>query len=234
MRHFLQIVLVLAAMAGVCAAQQVVDRIVATVNRQPILLSDWEVEMRYEAMLGQRPLPLADEAARSALDRLIDQELIRQQMKSYRITEPSTAELVERMAELRKQLVNGDSQATFRVLLDRYGISEAELRDRVATQLTILRFIDVRLRPSIHVDQRSIETYYNDTLAPQIRNKGEQPAPLADMAPQIEELLSQQRVDALTNDWLKDLRQQSQIRIDPAAALPQPSASTKTPPQGRR
>ncbi len=233
MRRFLQIVFVTAAMAGVCAAQQVVDRIVATVNRQPILLSDWDVEMRYEAMLGQKPLPLADEAARSALDRLIDQELVRQQIKSYRIAEPTAGELSDRVAALRKQLVNGDSQPAFRALLDRYGITEAELRDRVTTQLTILRFIDVRLRPSIHVDQRSIETYYNETLAPQVRNKGEQPAPLAEVAPQIEELLLQQRVDALTNDWLKDLRQQSQIRIDPAAA-PQPSASTKAAPQGNR
>ena len=234
MRHSLHIVLLLASLAGVSAAQQLVDRIVATVNRQPILLSDWEVEMRYEAMLGQKPLPLSEEAAHSALDRLIDQELIRQQMKSYRVAEPSAAELLDRMTELRKQLVNGDSQTGFRALLERYGITEAELRDHLATQLTILRFIDVRLRPSIHVDQRSIETYYNDTLAPQIRNKGEQPAPLADLAPQIEELLLQQRVDALTNDWLKDLRQQSQIRIDPAASTQEPSASTKSPPQGIR
>ena len=232
MRRFLHVVALVASMAGVCAAQQLVDRIVATVNRQPILLSDWEVEMRYEAMLDQKPLPLGDEAARSALDRLIDQELVRQQMKSYRMAEPTPEELTARMAEVRKQIAVDNTQSQFSALLDRYGISEAELRERVTTQYAILRFIDVRLRPSIHVDQRSIEAYYNDTLAPQIRNKGEQPAPLADVAPQIEELLLQQRVDALTNDWLKDLRQQSQIRVDPAAGVPQPSASTKSPPQG--
>ncbi len=231
MRRFLQVVAVVASMAAVCPAQQVVDRIVATVNRQPILLSDWEVEMRYEAMLDQKPLPLADEAARSALDRLIDQELVRQQIKSYHMTEPSAEEVASRMADIRKQLVNADSPTGLRALLERYGISEAEFRERVATQFTILRFIEVRLRPSIHVDQRSIEAYYNDTLAPQVRNKGEQLAPLTEVAPQIEDLLLQQRVDALTNDWLKDLRQQSEIHIDPAAAS-QPSASTKSPPQG--
>ena len=231
MRRFFQLVVMAATLAGTCSAQQVVDRIIATVNRQPILLSDWDVEMRYEAMLDQKTLPVSDDAARGALDRLIDQELVREQMKSYRVTEPTSEELNGRMADVRKQLTSGDTPTDYRVLLERYGITEAELRDRVATQLQILRFIDVRLRPSVHVDQRSIEAYYNDTLAPQIRKKGEQPAPLADLAPQIEELLLQQRVDALTNDWLKDLRQQSQIHIDPAAGA-QPSASTKSPPQG--
>lgn len=231
MRRFLQLVVAAAVLAGVCPAQQVVDRIVATVNRQPILLSDWDVEMRYEAMLDQKPLPVDDAAARGALDRLIDQELIRQQMKPYRIIEPTPAELAERVAEIRKQLPNAGTPSGYSALLERYGITEAEVRDRIATQFLILRFIDVRLRPSVHVDQRSIEAYYNDTLAPQVRQKGEQPAPLADLAPQIEELLSQQRVDALTSDWLKDLRQQGQIHVDSAAA-PQPSASTKSPPQG--
>jgi hypothetical protein len=233
MRRFLQLVLLLALSAGVCAAQQVVDRIIATVNHDPILLSDWEVEMRYEAMLDQKPLPLTDEVARGALDRLIDQELVRQQIRSYRMAEPSAKDISTRMAELRKQLLTSDTDAGFRALLGRYGISEEELRDRVKTQLTILRFIDVRLRPSVHVERRSIEAYYNDTLLPETRKKGEQAARLSEVAPQIEELLSQQRVDTLTNEWLKDLRQQAEIHVD-AAAGAQPNASSKSPEQAIR
>ncbi len=231
MRRILQIVSLVVAMTVVCAAQQVVDRIVATVNRQPILLSDWEVEMRYEAMLDQKSLPLSDDVARAALDRLIDQELVREQIRSYRLTVPSAQEITDRIIELRKQL-NTENDNAFRALLGRYGIDEAELRDRVATQLLILRFIDVRLRPSVHVERRSIEAYYNDTLVPELKKKGADVAPLADVSPQIEELLAQQRVEALTNEWLKDLRQQSKIHVDPAAAIVQPSASAKPPQQG--
>jgi hypothetical protein len=233
MRRVVQLVPLVLAFAGWCAAQQVVDRIVATVNRQPILLSDWEVEMRYEAMLDQKALPLSDEVAHGALERLIDQELLRQQIRSYRLTEASAQEVTDRLLELRKQL-NCDRDGAFQTLLARYGLSEGELRDRVSTQLLILRFIEVRLRPSVHVDQRSIQAYYNDTLLPETRKKGEQAAPLADVAPQIEELLSQQRVDALTNEWLKDLRQQSQIHVDAAAAASQPSASAKSPEQEKQ
>jgi hypothetical protein len=227
MRRISQIALLLIAGAALCNAQQVVDRIVATVNRQPVLLSDWEVEMRYEAMIEQKPLPLSDDIARGALDRLIDQELLRQQIRSYQLEDPATKEIGDRVADIRKQLPNGGNDAAFQAILARYGLTESELRNRISVQLTILRFIDVRLRPSVHVDRRSIENYYNDTLLPQLRTKGEKPAPLAEVAPQIEELLSQQRVDALTNDWLKDLRQQSEIRIDPAAATPTAGTSAK-------
>ena len=233
MRRTFQVAGLLMALAGVCVAQQVVDRIIATVNRQPVLLSDWEVEMRYEAMVDQKPLPLADETARGALDRLIDQELLRQQIRSYRLPEPSEQDIGDRVNELRKQLPGGENEAAFRAMLGRYGLSDGELRDRVATQLTILRFIAVRLRPSVHVERRSIEAYYNDKLLPEIRKKGEPAVALADVASQIEELLSQQRVDTLTNEWLKDLRQQSEIHVEPAAA-PLPSASAKPPEQGKR
>jgi hypothetical protein len=231
MRRWLQLVVLLAMAAAPCAAQQVVDRIVATVNHEPILLSDWEVEMRYEALLDQKPLPLSDEVARGALDRLIDQELVRQQIRSYRLAEPSAKDISARVGEMRKQLLTADTDAGFGAMLARYGLSDDELRDRVKTQLTILRFIDVRLRPSVHVERRSIEAYYNDTLLPEARKKGDHSTPpLAEVAPQIEELLSQQRVDTLTNEWLKDLRQQAEIHVD-AAAGAQPNASAKPPEQ---
>lgn len=218
------IVLLLGSMMAV--SQQVIDRIVATVNGQPILLSDWEVEMRFEALLDRKPLPLSDHDARGALDRIIDQELLRQQFRTYRLASPSTQEVDERAADLRKQLGITDTPA-FDALLTHYGLSENEFRERVTNQAEMLEFIDARLRPSVHVDRRSIENYYNETLVPQVRQKGEKPAPLAQVASQIEELLSQQRVAALTTDWLKDLRQQSDIHIDPAV-----SASSKSPDEG--
>lgn len=219
MRRAVQFAILLLMLGVVCSAQQVIDRIVATVNGQPILLSDWEVEMRFEALLDRKSLPLSDGDARGSLDRLIDQELLRQQFKTYRLASPSVQEVDARAADLRKQL--GASEAKdFDALLSRYGLSANEFRERVTNQAEMLEFIDARLRPSVHVDRRSIENYYNETLAPEVRQKGEQPAPLAQVASQIEELLSQQRVATLTADWLKDLRQQSDIHIDPAVSAP--------------
>lgn len=222
------LVAVLLALVGTCAAQQVVDRIIATVNGQPILLSDWEVEMRFEALLDRKPLPLSDDDARAALDRIIDHELLRQQFKTYRLAEPSAADIDRRFADVRQQL-DASSDAVFNEMLRRYGLSRNEFRGRVANQAAMLRFIDVRLRPSVHVDRRTVENYYYETLVPELKRKGQKPPSLAEVSPQIEELLSEERVNVLTSDWLKDLRQQSSIHIDESVQMP-----AKAPESGAR
>jgi hypothetical protein len=218
MRRALQFGLLLLALAPWCAAQKLVDRIIATVNGQPILLSDWEVEMRFEAMLDRKPLPLSDDDARGALNRLIDQQLLRQQFRTYRLATPSAGEVASRVDDLRKQLGATETR-NFDALLARYGLGEKEFQERVTNQAEMLEFIDARLRPSVHVDRRSVEAYYKETLTPELQRKGEKPEPLEQVSAQIEELLAQQRVAALTSDWLKDLRQQSKIQVDPALAL---------------
>ncbi len=42
--------------------------------------------------------------------------------------------------------------------------------------------------------------------------------PLAEVSPKIEEVLAQQRMDELLNDWIRSLRQQSRIRETGTAA----------------
>ena len=62
---------------------EVIDRIVATVNGHIILQSDWDEALCYEALLSGRTLgQFSEEDRRAVLDRLIDQELLGEQMKS--------------------------------------------------------------------------------------------------------------------------------------------------------
>ena len=225
MRRALQIVLLCLACAGGLKGE-ILDRIVATVNGQPILLSDWEVAMRCEAFLDQRPLQFAPEAARAALERLVDQELLRQQVRTYHLPAITAEQLRRRLQEIRQQIPGAATDAAWQAALERWGLSEAEFEERIADQLEILRFVDVRLRPTVHVTRRSIEDYYRDKLIPQLREKGAKEVPLAEVSPQIEEILSQQRMDTLLNDLLRELRQQSDIHIDPSALPPPPANAT--------
>jgi hypothetical protein len=223
--------MVLLACCGLPRALEVIDRIVATVNGQPILQSEWEVEMRYEALLDQRPLPSTLEAAQAVLDRLIDQELLRQQIKVYRLGTIGDAEIRERLQNIRRQIPGAGTEAEWRAMLARYGLTQDEVNDRVATQLLILHFIDVRVRPTVHVDRRSIETYYREKLLPELRLRHAKEVPLADVTGRIEEVLSQQRTDSILSDWLHDLRQQSEIHVQTpvVAPLPVPLAQQVTP-----
>jgi len=229
MRRVLQIAVVCVACAGLLRGE-IVDRIVATGNGQPILQSDWDIAMRCEAFLDQRALQFTPEAARASLDRLVDQELLRQQIRSFQLQPVGEDRLRSRLDEIRHQIPGAAGDAGWRAALIRYGLTQSEIEGRIADQMEILRFIEVRLRPTVHVDRRSIEAYYNDTLLPQLKEKGAKQVPLAEVSAKIEEILSQQILDSLLADLLRDLRQQGEIRID-GAALPPAANATGQPPQ---
>ena len=74
---------------------EVIDRIVATVNGHIILQSDWNEALSYEALLNGRPVAqFTDDDRRAVLDRLIDQELLRGQMKAADFQHATESEAV--------------------------------------------------------------------------------------------------------------------------------------------
>src|SRR5437764_1463206 len=85
-------------------ASDVIERIVATVNGHIILQSDWDDEVSFESLMDARdPGRTTDQQRKAALDHLIDQELLRQQMQSSDFHHASDQELTTRIAEIRNQ-----------------------------------------------------------------------------------------------------------------------------------
>lgn len=226
MRRAAQFAVVLLLLAVVSRAE-VIDRIAAVVNGEPILQSDWEIALRCEAFLAQRPLDLSPQAARPVLDRLIDQELLQQQIRSFHLQPISQNEVRSRLQQVRQQIPGAASDAGWQAALQHYGINEAELSQRAAEQLAITRFVDLRLRPTVRLDRASIETYYRDKLLPELKKKGAGEVPLAQVTRQIEEILSQERMDTMLNEWLRELRQQSEIKINLPPGSPSPGQEAR-------
>ena len=197
--------------ASVLSAE-VIDRIVATVNNAPLLQSDLEDSIRVEAFLQQRTLSSFTTTDRSAaLTRLVDQELLRQQMQGE--FEISESEIDAQIAAVRAQCNTTGNDVAWHSLLASYGLDEHLLRDRLGAQITTLRFVDLRLRPTVHIDRDAVEAYYRETLVPKLHQMGAKVDPLSEVAPKIEELLAQKRMDELLNAWLSNLRNQSIIHI---------------------
>jgi hypothetical protein len=207
--------LLLLGQGQVLRAADVIDGIVATVNSSAILKSDVDEASRYEAFLDGRQPALAS----ATLDRLIDQELIRQQMgRDYPM--PSAADLNERIRSLKQQLPAGQTDAGWREAIARYGLSEAGIVERLRAQLQLDRYIDQRLRPAIHVDSASVQAYYRDTLLPELKKSGVAGEPaLRLVRPRIEEILVQQRIGEELTTWLRGLREQSRIRLSAELTL---------------
>ena len=99
-------------------------------------------------------------------------------------------------------------------------MSEDNLKTRVAAQLDLMSLVDSRLRPAVNIDNKSIESYYQQELLPQLRQSGGQNVPLAEVSGKIKELLTQKKITQLLTAWLQNLRTGSQIRLAALTAAP--------------
>ena len=176
--------------------------------------------MRLSSPDGHQPNDLTAKDQKAALDRLIDQELFREQVRVSDFPPPTEEEVAKRIQEVRSQYPNAESEAGWHSKLARYRLTEAELKERVTLQLNLIRLVDARLRPSVNIDGKSIESYYNQELLPQLSQSGGKEVPLAQVSAQIKELLIQQQVNQLLTAWLQNLRASSKIQNLAAASNP--------------
>jgi hypothetical protein len=196
------------------AAAEVIDRIIATVNGRVILQSDWDEALCYEALLTNRtPAQFTDDDRRAVLDRLIDQELLREQMKSAEFPHVTDAEVAARVAAARKQYPQAASDDAWQSLLAQYHITEKDLLAHVQQQIDVMRLVDARLRPAVQIDSKSIEAYYRDQFVPKLKQSGASEVPLAEVSARIRELLTEKKVSELLVSWLQTLRSEGQVRI---------------------
>jgi peptidyl-prolyl cis-trans isomerase SurA len=192
-------------------AADVIDRIVATVNGHVILQSDWDDAVRFEALIEGKPLAqISDQDRGRALDRLIDQELLREQAQSSETTTAPEEDVRARIQEIQKQQSGGDNPG-WQAVLGRYGFDEKQFETRIAHDMAILRQVEARLRPSVQIAPQSIESYYRDTFLPQLKKLGAHEVPLAEVSGKIREILTQQKVNELFGSWLQTLRSESKI-----------------------
>jgi len=199
-------------------AGDILDRIVATVNGHIILQSDWENALRYAAFVDGRTLgPVPPEERKAALDRLIDQDLLQEQLRSSDLPHVSPDDVRQRVQEIRTHQSGAETEQGWQDALHRYGLTEDELQRQVALDVGLLRLVDARLRPGVSIDSKSIESYYNQELLPQLRQSGKGEVPLAEASPKIKELLTQQKMNQLLLAWLQNLRSGSQIQTEPVA-----------------
>ena len=216
MRRILQFAAMVAVfLPGLALLAETVDRVVAVVNGHTLLLSEWDSAARREALLDRQPLEsLTDASRRATLNRMIDQEVMRGEMENSSAPQSTPQEVAARLHEIREQYPNATDETAWNAILRRYGVTEAEMEAAVTIELNGLRLLDFRLRSSAQPDARQIERYYRDTYQPAMRAKSAQPVALAEVTPQIREILTQQKLNELTTAWLQELRTQADIRLN--------------------
>ncbi len=222
------------ALISLCAAfarpasAEVIDRIVATVNGHIILQSDWNDALRYEALLGARTLSDFNEGERRAvLDRLIDQELLAEQMKSASFQHATEEEAGDEIAAARKLYPEAIADSGWQSVLSKFGLTEKSLLQHVREQIDLMRLVDSHLRPAVQIDSKSVEAYYREKFVPQLKQSGEQEVPLADVSAKIRELLTQEKVNELMVSWLQSLRSESKVSVPGMEGSPGEGVQTR-------
>ena len=221
-------------------APHMLDRVVAVVNNQVILASDIDFELRVFRLLpiGRR----GDFTRAKALERLTTRALIEQQIVQQdphgmdvlpKDVEDSLAELRESLPACRhRECVSAAGWASYLATL---GLTPDRVSEYWSRRMAVLRFIEMRFRSGIRVAPEEIQKYYREELIPKYASPADAP-PLDKVSARIQEVLLQQRVNGMLNDWLKSLQDQGQVEIlDPALRTPaktEPSDNETAPAAG--
>lgn len=196
---------------------QIVDRIVATVNGDLVLESDVEEEERFTKLYpygeGQGK-PLREQA----ITRLIDRTLVQQQLAAFPQTPVTDDQVKKDEADLRKDLpacarADCASDAGWKSFLTSAGFTEDELQDRIRNRAQVLHFIEQRFRSGVRVSDRQVEDFYNKNMLPEYAKQNAPAPPLDSVRDRVTELLLQQEVSVLLDDWLKTLRDSGRVRM---------------------
>jgi hypothetical protein len=102
-------------------------------------------------------------------------------------------------------------------------VTEQDVQKHIATQLLVLRFVDLRFRVPARADRAAISQYYQDTLLPELQKKGVPAPSLEQVSDKIQRILTEQHINDLLASWLQTLRIQAHIEklnSGVAAAVP--------------
>jgi len=187
------------------ASQEIVDGIAARVENDVILLSDIRALSRYQQFLDGK-----SETDSEILDRLIDQWVVRTEADVSLFPHPYETEIERELERLRKSFASEEQYETRR---KQSGLSEAEVRSIVASQLYLSNYLDSRFRPSVQVDSKAIEDFYASTILPQAKARGQEPPTLDAAHDFIQEALVQRGINEQAEKWLKESRARLHVEI---------------------
>jgi hypothetical protein len=184
-----------------------VDRIVAVVDDDPILLSDMRRAVNLGLMVpgaGETP----EDFRRRVLDRLIVERLRTHEVDRFGFSELPLAEVDSQYQAIRERFPD---EATFRAELRALGLDPSDLREILARQLMVLKYVEERLGPRVFIALDDVRGYYDEVLAPEMERRGQPLPPLPEVREQIRSVLRQQRLNEELESWTEELRLEADI-----------------------
>jgi hypothetical protein len=207
---------------GVFSAHaQEVDRLLAAVNGR--VITEWDLRMArsLNAVLEtalERGKSRAKPSHEEEMDRLIDRELLRQELENFPVEQGDPAKVQASLQAAVQAILEDLKQAYAEIgglsaLLRQLGLQESELVSYVRLQILIVRFTSMRFDPFVTVADAEVDTYYTMTLVPELKQAGAEVPPLTEVAARIQEILREEKKNTALENWIANIRSHSRIEI---------------------
>lgn len=184
--------------------QEAIDRIVARVDTDIILLSDVRELSRYQQFVDGKP-----QTDPEILDRLIDQWMVRQEAKAALFPVPSDEDVNRSLERLKRSF---SSPEAFEERKKQSGLGDADVRRMLRSQLYLSNYLDSRFRASIQIDDKAIQDFYTTRVVPRAESRGQTPPTLDAARDFIQEALVQRAINDQADKWLKESR--ARLHVD--------------------
>ena len=149
---------------------------------------------------------------------MINRTLILQQAKLQPGQQIKAVDVTQQIDMLRKEIpeckqAKCETEEGWNAFLARQGFTAAELQERWKQRMEVLQYIENRFRMGIRISPDEIKDYYQKKMLPEYAKRKATPPKLEDISARIQEILLQQRVSKLLQDWLKSLKAQGTLEI---------------------
>jgi hypothetical protein len=197
---------VLFAAAAPGRADDLLDRVLATVEGRVITLSDVRTAVRFGLVAADSPADVMT----GALDRLIDRLVILSEVERYAPPEPDPAAIRQRVEAIRARFASEEAaDAALRVA----GLDEAALTQWARNDLRIAQYLRERFAGAADPSEEDIESYIRRHEA-DLRRTGRA---LDD--PEIQrvarERVAAERHEAVVHEWVQGLRARAGVSTTP-------------------
>lgn len=179
-------------------AQEVVDRVVARVENDIILLSEVKELQQYQTLVDGK-----SESESAIVDRLIDQWVVRSEAELSRFPQPRDAEIARGVARVASSFTSPQEYAERK---KQCGLSDGQVRKMVASQLYLTNYLDSRFRPSVQVDPNAVADFYQNAVVPTAKARGQEPPTLEASRDIIEGALIEKDINEQADRWLRESR----------------------------
>jgi hypothetical protein len=171
-------------------AAAVVDRLALVVGKTVFTQSEVDDESRLGELQAGKPPDLSAASRKAAAERLVDQQLLRNEMNVTAFKPPATD--ADALVRQFRQ-AHFTSLPLYRAALARYGVTEEALKEHLQWEVAVLRFTDHRFRPMLPDNQVTVNQAQQDT---QSANRTANDSASGDTVDkEMETWLKQQRAD---------------------------------------